>query len=74
MRFKLEDEIGHVDTEQEYSSAAGYDQKAPFGHLRRDQGITDIVVSLWPPRCPLDRRSDVLRGVIRCWNYKGCSL
>jgi hypothetical protein len=71
MRLKLEDEIGHVDTEQEYSSAAGYDQKTPLA--------TFVEISVQHAihcgyHVTLDWGNDALRCVIRCWNYKGCSL
>jgi hypothetical protein len=71
MRFELKDEIGYVDTKQEYSSATGDDQKT----------LLTIVVEIRKQlaaqrghQAPLDRRNNVLRGMIRSWDHKSYSL
>jgi hypothetical protein len=68
MRLKLEEEVGYVDTKQEYSSAAGDDQKTSL------TTIVEIRATRFGHDAPFDWGNDVLRGMIRCWNYKGCSL
>lgn len=71
MRFKLENEIGDVDTEQEYSSAPRNDQKTPLTDFVK---VRNHPIVLCGHKAPVGRDNNVFRGVIRSWNHKGCVL
>lgn len=69
MCFELENEIGYVDAKEEYSSAAGDDQKTPLSPFVeiRDQPIVHCAREV-----PF--AIAVFRGMIGSWNHKSCSL
>ena len=71
MCFELENEIGYIDTEQEYSSAVRDDQKAPLSPFVESR---DRPIALCGREVPYDRGINALRGMIRSWNHQGCSL